>query len=257
MNNLNIANFPILEYASNEAFNMLATNIFYCGADIKTILVTSRYVSEGKSFVTMNLMRTLASLNKRVVLLDTDLRRSNIIGRYRIRFDTTTPYGLAQYLAGMCEIDDILYATNIENAYMVPIGREVNSSLQLLSSGRMESLMAQLRSYFDIVLVDSPPAGIIVDAVEIAKYCDGALIVVSYNRGKKQEIADVREAIEKTGCQVMGAVLNNVDFGSYSNRKYYYKSERYASYYNGKYYSSTKSGAKNPVKSQNHAKGHR
>ena len=93
-------------------------------------------------------------------------------------------------------------------------------------------LMEQLRDSFDVVLVDSPPAGVIVDAVEIAKYCDGALIVVSYNRGKKQEVSEVKEAIEKTGCKVLGAVLNNVDFDLYSNRKYYYKSERYAYYYN-------------------------
>ena len=130
---------------------------------------------------------------------------------------------------------DILYGTNIPNAYMIPIGREVSSSLQLLSSERMPELMEQLRSTFDVVLVDSPPAGVIVDAVEIAKYCDGALIVVSYNRGKKQEISDVKAAIEKTGCKVLGAVLNNVDFDAYSNRKYYYKSERYTYYYKNQY----------------------
>lgn len=231
MNQLEISKFPTLEYAANEAFNTLSTNLFYCGTDIKTVLVTSRYAGEGKTFVSMNLMRTLSSLNKRVVLLDTDLRRSRIVGQFRVRFDISEPMGLAQYLAGMCQMQDILYETNIPNAYMIPIGRAVSSSLQLLSTGRMSDLMEQLRSAFDVVLVDSSPAGVIVDAVEIAKYCDGALIVVSYNRGKKQEIGDVKTAIEKTGCKVLGAVLNDVDFDSYSNRKYYYKSERYNCYY--------------------------
>ena len=92
MNQLEISKFPTLEYAANEAFNTLSTSLFYCGTDIKTILITSRYAVEGKSFVSMNLMRTLASLNKRVVLLDTDLRRSGIVGRFRIRFDTSA-YG--------------------------------------------------------------------------------------------------------------------------------------------------------------------
>jgi len=105
MNQLEISKFPPLEYAPNEAFNTLATSLFYCGVDTKTILVTSRYAAEGKSYVSMNLMRTLASLNKRVVLLDTDLRRSGIIGQFRVRFDTTSPMGLAQYLAGMCRMD--------------------------------------------------------------------------------------------------------------------------------------------------------
>lgn len=248
MNQLEISKFPPLEYAPNEAFNTLATSLFYCGVDTKTIPVTSRYAAEGKSYVSMNLMRTLASLNKRVVLLDTDLRRSGIIGQFRVRFDTTSPMGLAQYLAGMCRMDNILYETNIHNAYMIPIGREVSSSLQLLSSGRMMQLMEQLRDSFDVVLVDSPPAGVIVDAVEIAKYCDGALIVVSYNRGKKQEVSEVKEAIEKTGCKVLGAVLNNVDFDLYSNRKYYYKSERYAYYYNNQYYARSGKGKKETQK---------
>lgn len=236
MNNVEIANFPPLDYATNEAFNTLATSLSYCGSEIKTILLTSRYAGEGKSFASMNLMRTLAGLNKRVVLLDTDLRRSSIIGRYRVRFETTEPMGLAQYLAGMCATENILYKTDIENAYLIPIGREVSNSLQLLSSKRLEELINRLRATFDVVLVDSPPAGVIVDPVEVAKHCDGALIVVSYNRGKRQEINELRASIERTGCKVMGAVLNNVDFDAYSNRKYYYKSERYASYYNQKYY---------------------
>ena len=63
MNQLEISKFPTLEYAANEAFNTLSTSLFYCGTDIKTILITSRYAVEGKSFVSMNLMRTLASLN--------------------------------------------------------------------------------------------------------------------------------------------------------------------------------------------------
>lgn len=232
MNRLEISNFPALEYAANEAFNTLAASLFYCGTDVRTILVTSRYAVEGKTFVSMNLMRTLASLNKRVVLLDTDLRHSGIVGQFCIRFDTGTPMGLAQYLAGMCQAADILYETDLPNACLIPIGLEVRSSLQLLSSKRMSELMDWLRDSFDVILVDSPPAGVLVDAVEIAKYCDGALIVVSYNRGRKQEIGDVKAAIEKTGCKVLGAVLNNVDFDAYSNRKYYYKSERYAHYYN-------------------------
>lgn len=235
MNQIEISRLPALEYAANEAFNTLSTNLFYCGTDIKTILITSRYASEGKTFTSMNLMRTLSSLNKRVVLLDTDLRRSGMIGQFRVRFDTSTPMGLAQYLAGMCQMKDILYETNIFNAYMIPVGREVSNPLQLLSTGRMPELMEQLRSSFDVILVDSPPAGVVVDAVEIAKYCDGALIVVSYNRGKKQEIGDVKAAIEKTGCKVLGAVLNDVDFDAYSNRKYYYKSERYTYYYKNQY----------------------
>jgi len=235
MKHLEISRFPQLDFSCRESMNTLATNLFYCGEDIRTVLITSRYADEGKSFVSINMMRTIASLQKRVVLLDADLRRSKLASLYRFRFEDTSPFGLAHYLAGKCQLEDIIHETNVENAFIVPIGREVASSLQLLSSSRMPKLMKALQDEFDMVIVDAPPAGVIVDALEIAKYCDGSLIVVSCNRGRRKDIADISTAIGNTGCPVLGAVLNNVDFGSYMNRKYYYKSERYATYYHGSY----------------------
>lgn len=237
---LKIGHMPLLDFAGNEAFNTLATNLSYCGGDIKTILVTSRYAYEGKSFTCMNLLRTLSSLKKRVVLLDTDLRRSQIVSQYKIHFQENPHYGLAHYLAEMCEIEDIVYQTNIPNAWFVPIGREVNSSLQLLSSERTRILMENLRQNFDVVIVDAPPTGVIVDAVEIAKYCDGALIVVSYNRGRRKDIGEVVKAFAQTKCRVLGSVLNKVDFRSFVSRNHYYRSERYASYYKNGYYAAPK-----------------
>ena len=237
---LEIGYLPALDFASNEAFDTLATNLSYCGSDIKTILVTSRYAYEGKSFTSMNLLRTLSSLKKRVVLLDADLRRSQIMSQHEIHFQEGPHYGLAHYLAEMCEIEDIVYQTNIPNAWLVPIGREVSSSLQLLSSDRTRILMETLRQHFDVVIVDAPPAGIIVDAIEIAKYCDGALLVVGYNRGRRRDIGDVVNAFEKTNCRVLGSVLNNVDFRSFTSRNHYYRSERYASYYKNGYYTTPK-----------------
>jgi len=226
-----IGYLPKLEFSCTEGMNTLATNLSYCGDNIQTIMLTSRYAYEGKSFVVMNLMRTLASLQKRVVLLDADLRRSKMVSEYRISFQGEKNYGLAHYLANMCEMGDILYETNVPGGYIIPIGREVSSSLQLLSSSRMPLLMDALRKEFDVILVDTPPAGMIVDAMELAKYCDGALVVVSYNRGRKKDVGEVVDTLRKKGCPVLGAVMNNVDFRSFTSRNHYYKSERYASYY--------------------------
>ena len=245
MRYLEIGHLPKLEYASNEALNTLATNLSYCGDNIKTIMITSRYAYEGKSFVSMHLMNTLASLGKSVVLLDTDLRRSKMMSQYQMRFADDMHYGLAHYLSGKCEMEAVVYETNVENGYVIPIGREVNSSLQLLSSERMPVLMEALRREFDVVLVDTPPAGVIVDALEMAKYCDGALLVVCYNRGRRKDVDEIAKSISKTGCPVLGSVLNNVDFKSFTSRNHYYKSERYATYYKRGY------AAYSPVK---HAK---
>ena len=180
----------------------------------------------------MNVMRTLAGYGKRVVLVDADLRCSTLARRYRFSFAHRETFGLAQYLAGMCELEDAVYQTNLPGAYILPAGREVLNSMQLLSSPRYGEMMQALRKNFDVVLVDSPPAGVIVDAVEIAKYCDGAIIVVAYNKGRRQDIGEVAASIAKTGCKVLGAVMNGVNLKSFRNRRYYYRSERYSSYYN-------------------------
>lgn len=209
MNHIEILRFPELDYSAAEAMNTLCTNISYSGANIKTILITSRYDREGKTFVAMNLMRAMARLQKKVVMLDGDLRRSGVAGQFRLHFDKKHTNGLAQYLAGMCPMEDILYETGIPNAYLVPVGREVLNSLQLLNSPQMPKLMESLRERFDLVLVDTPPAGVIVDAIDMARYCDGSILVVSYKRGKQKDIVDIRNMIDKTGCKVLGVVMNN------------------------------------------------
>lgn len=103
--------------------------------------------------------------------------------------------------------------------------------MQLLASPRFGDMMKTLKEKFDIILVDSPPVGVIIDAMEIAKSCDGAVLVVEYNNGRSQDIGEVAAGIARTGCPVLGAVMNGVDLKSFGNRKYYYRSERYAGYY--------------------------
>lgn len=246
MNQLSIGRFPELDYACGEAMNTLCTNLFYCGENIRSVLLTSRYEQEGKSSIAMNVMRTLAGFGKRVVLVDADLRCSTLARRYRFSFARREAFGLAQYLAGMCALEDAVYQTNLPGAYILPAGREVLNSMQLLASPRYGEMMEALRKNFDVVLVDSPPAGVIVDAVEIAKYCDGVIIVVAYNKGRRQDIGEVAASIAKTGCKVLGAVMNGVNLKSFRNRRYYYRSERYSSYYN--HYDRTE---KRPDKSAN------
>lgn len=231
MKQLKIGRFPALDYACSEALNTLCTNLSYCGREVRSILFTSRYEQEGKSGIAMNVMRTLAGYGKRVLLVDADLRCSTLARRYRFTYAQRENAGLAQHLAGMCELQDVIYRTNLPGAFILPAGHEVLNSMQLLASYRYGEMMDALRDEFDIVLVDSPPAGLIVDAIEIARYCDGAVIVVEYNRGRVQDVADVAANLAKTGCKVLGAVMNGVNLKSFRNRKYYYRSERYSAYY--------------------------
>ena len=245
MKTLQLTRFAGLDYSCNEALNTLCTNLSFAGSDVKKIMLTSCHAQEGKSFLSMALMRSLANIGKNVVLVDADLRRSMLASRYGAKLEGK-PIGLTHYLAGMCPMDDILYKTDIEGAYMILSGRDVANSLTLLSTERFPNLLDTLAKMFDVVLIDCPPVGVIIDAAQIAKSCDGVVFVVSNNGVSRRELADARQQIEKTGCPILGAVLNKVTFDSHSSKKYYYKTY-YSHYADGYYESSNPKARRNPV----------
>ena len=232
---LEITNFPETDFVSREAINTLCTNLSYCGPDVHKVMITSRYAGEGKSYVSMNLMRSLSRLGRRVVLLDTDFRASGIQADYRLRYSTEKHYGLSEYLSGLCSMADALYQTNVDGVYMIPAGHEAPNPLQLLDTDKMKQLIEWLGTQFDVVLLDTPPVGVLVDAVALGKFCDGALLVVGYRKGNQNEIGEAVRNIKQTGCKMLGAVLNGVKFKSLSNKHYYYSSERYSGHYSKRY----------------------
>ena len=230
MKSITITRFPVLSYSGQESFNTLYTNLTFYGDQARKLMITSSHAHEGKSFISMNLMRTMAENGKRVVLVDADMRRSYIITQYRLRCDQENNMpGLVHLLAGMNPISEVLYQTNIENAYIIPIGREVSNPLPLLNSGRFGELLDYLSQHFDYVLVDAPPVGVVIDAAEIAKSCSGALMTIAYNEVHRSELLEAKRQMEQTGCPILGSVLNGVEMNNLTNRKYYYKS--HYSYY--------------------------
>lgn len=230
MNTLTIGRFPPLGYACAEAVNTLCTNLSFSGEDVRKIMITSCHAAEGKSYLSMNIMRTMAKFGRSVALVDADLRRSMIASQYELTFpDPEHKWGLAHLLAGKVEMSEAIYQTNIAGAYMVPVGREVSNPLPLLNSARFEHLLDHLAQNVDYVLVDAPPVGTVIDGAQIAKSCDGTLLVVNYNTVRRQELLDVKEQLEQTECPILGTVLNMVEYDNYLSKKYYYKSY-YSSY---------------------------
>lgn len=239
MKQLKITKFPALDYAGNEAFNTLSTNLSFAGANVKKIMITSCHASEGKSYLSMNLMRTLAQRGIKVALVDADLRRSMVNSDYGLKFEDgrSDGKGLSHFLAGMVGMDEVIYQTDIPNAIMVPVGRDVPNPLALLTNHHFAELLDMLASMADYVIVDAPPVGVVIDAAEIAKACDGTLIAVNYNDVSRQELLDVKQQIEQTGCPILGTALNQVDYDNYMGRKYYKSHSKYGKYdYYRKYY---------------------
>ena len=225
MNSLKFTKFPKVKYVVAESINTLCTNISFTGNIYKRIMITSVAEAEGKSFLSMEILRTMASLGKRVILIDADLRRSCIASRYgiqysTIQYDADHNPGLAHYLAGKCKIDDIIYATDIVGADFIPVGYNVMNSLALLNSPRLAELLDRLAKEMDYIILDTPPVGLISDAAEIAKSCDGAIIAIGYESVRKRDLFETRRLIERSGCMVLGAVLNDVPMNIYQGQKY-------------------------------------
>jgi len=230
MKTVQITKFPELSYAGTEAINTLCTNLTFSGDGIKRIMITSCHASEGKTMISMNVLRTMAKLGKKVVLVDADLRRSVIKNKYGLQFQEEKPSGITHLLAGMAEEADTVYQTDIENMFIVPVIKTVNQSLSLLNSDKLKNLLDSLAEYFDYVIVDAPPIGALIDAAQIARNCDGTLLVINYNAVRKKELADACNQLNQTGCPILGTVINQAALGSYLNRKYYYKSYYYSHY---------------------------
>ncbi|GHU71431.1 tyrosine-protein kinase CpsD [Clostridia bacterium] len=233
MNQINLTKLPVLDYPTTEALNTLCTNISFSGKSTRVIMNTSCRAGEGKSFLTMNLMRALAGEGKNVVLVDADIRRSTIVKTYAEN-PALKPKGLAHYLADLCSWEDILYQTNIEGAYLIFHGRSVANPHALLTTDKLNQLITQLLRSFDIVLVDTPPIGLVVDAAEIAKCCHGVLLTVTNGVITRKELSDAVAQIQRTGCPILGVVMNKVTFDTHSSRSHYYKT--YYSHYKSGYY---------------------
>ncbi len=223
MRSLLIRDFPPLGFAAGEAVNMLCTNLSFSGEQVRKILFTSCRAEEGKSFLAMNILRTMAGLGRKAVLVDCDLRRSLIAQKYGLEFsEPDKSLGLTHLLAGMAEEDEVVYETNIPGAWMVPVGQKVSNSLQLLNSERLNQLLEHLSARFDYVFLDAPPIGVVIDAAQIAKSCDGVLLVVGYNTVRRQELAEAQARLTQTGCPILGTVLNKISADEFKRKKYGY-----------------------------------
>lgn len=224
-----------LDYRANEAYKTLRTNIQFCGDDIKVITLTSCTPNEGKSSVSFNLAVSIAEIGKKVILIDADLRKSVLVGRYKVG---EIQGGLTHYLTGQKELSEILYETDIPNMSIIFSGTYSPNPAELLSHTRFWTLMQKLREEYDYVLIDTPPLGSVIDSAIVAKMSDAAILVIEANAISYKFAQHVKQQLEKSNCRILGAILNKVPMeknGYYS--KYYskYYSRYYGKYY-GKYY---------------------
>ena len=234
MKTVTIGNPGNVSYALREAMRTLKTNIKFSGDDVKVIMFTSAAPNEGKSSTTFNLARSLTESGKNVLIIDTDMRKSVLVGRLQaVTEDGTEILGLSHYLSGQQTIDDTTYRTDIENLYIMFAGPSVPNPTELLEKKYFSKLIKNARDCFDYVLVDTAPIGAAIDAAIVARHCDSTILVVAQDAEPSKSIIAAKNQIEASGGKILGVVLNKVNMGKVGYGKYYggYYGKYYGSYY--------------------------
>lgn len=204
----------------DEAMKTLRTNIQFSGADIRTIMMTSTEPNEGKSEITFHTALSFANTGKRVLLIDADIHKSVLTTRYHLDQEVD---GLSQYLTGQKRAEEVIYSTNVENFDILFSGPYAPNPAELFESSLMRELLEEAAKHYDYVLVDTPPVGSLIEGAIIAQYCDGAILVIKSGAISYKRVQRVKRQVEKSGCRMLGAVLNmvNTSKGSYYNSYYY------------------------------------
>lgn len=210
------------DFFTQEAFKALRTNLQFCGQDIHTVVITSCNENEGKTTITLQLAKSLSELDKRVLVIDADMRKSVMAGR---NTSVEAPVGLSEVLTGLVAVKDCLYTTQCENLSIMFAGKYPPNPVELLGGPYFESLLQEARKVYDYVLIDVPPLGSVIDAAVVAAKCDGTILVISDNQVRYRQAIEVAEQLKKSGSKLLGVVRNNIkkkEGGYY--KKYYKKS---------------------------------
>lgn len=208
-----------------ESMRMLRTNIQFSGGDLSVILFTSSIQDEGKSEISFKLAMSFAKLDKKVLYVDADMRKSVFTTRYQIKDNVQ---GLSQYLSGQ-NTEDIVYKTNIKNMDVIFAGPYTPNPAELLYENKLDEFIKKQRLQYDYIIIDAPPLANIVDAAVIGRCVDGAVIVVKSAAVSRKMVKRVKDQLEKVNCKIIGAVLNGVEM---KKNSYHYK--YYGDYYGNK-----------------------
>ncbi|MFU8772615.1 MAG: polysaccharide biosynthesis tyrosine autokinase, partial [Anaerolineales bacterium] len=208
-----------------EAFRSLRINLDYMNVDkpLKSILITSASIGEGKSMLASNLAVILAQGGKKVILVDADLRKPTIHRRFNIQ----NGKGLSDMIGGNVDFREVIYQWS-SKLFIIPAGHIPPTSVELLGSPRMNYLLERMKQIADVVIIDSP-ALVVPDAAILAPKVDGLLYVARYGYTRKVAAKSALEQMDRIGARMIGVILNRVsqkdliygDYYSYNNYSYY------------------------------------
>lgn len=216
----------------SEAIKTIRTNLAFSMIDkeMKTILLTSPQSGDGKSFITANLAVAYAQEDKKVLVVDCDLRK----GRQHEIFEVMnlTSGGYSNLILNYKEdtkLDKYIVSTSNKNIDLLPTGPTPPNPVELLASENNKKLIAKLREKYDIILLDCPPVLGLSDTMIMTKYSDANLIVVSSRKTKVENLDKAKKVFTQANAKITGVIINRASV----------KDNTYYSYYSSEYYGDT------------------
>ena len=205
----------------SEQYRTIRTNIQFAAVDgdLSSVLVTSSGPGEGKSTTAANLAIVFADLDKRVLLIDADMRKPTVATTFSI----SSRLGLSNVLSNRdLPLADAISITNIPNVAIMPSGPKPPNPSEMLSSKRMDEVLEELKASFDLIIFDMPPVGTVTDAQIIASKVDGTLLVIREGNASKSNIIKAKELLQMVDANILGVVYNGASSKNDGGYYYYY-----------------------------------
>lgn len=199
-----------------EAFRSIRANLMFFGLSEKNkvVLITSTVGSEGKSFTSLNLASVLALQNYKVVIVGMDLRKPQLFKEAGIDNDL----GVSNYLIGQHSLKEIIKNSNLKNLDIIPSGPVPPNPAELLNKNETGKLIEELRQAYDYIIIDTPPVGIVSDALSLVKYSDINIFILRENYSRKDYLKAINEYYANNNIPNLCLLLNDAG----TNKQYGY-----------------------------------
>jgi len=223
LTHIELANFIDPESSIAESYRNIRTSILLSTAEgpPRIMNVTSALPKEGKTSTVVNLAISFTNLNKKVLIIDGDMRKPSI----RKIFNLKNASGLSSFLVGKTQIEEIFCQTDVKNLFVIPSGPIPPNPSELLESKKMEILLEKMKKHFDFVFIDSPPLVGIVDPVIIGRHATGTILVIWGGKTPKKAVEKAKAELNKYNLKILGVVINNLNMkkaGGYGYYQYNY-----------------------------------
>lgn len=209
----------------SESFKSLRTNLLYTEG-VQVITITSALASEGKTMTSFHLAKSFALMDKRVLLVDCDLRKGSLKKFFKIQKHID---GLSEILTHQSK--SCVYHTQNLNLDVIFSGKRPPNPTEILSTEQFETLLEEYKKYYDYIILDTAPMNISMDATITGRLSDGVVLVVRNDYVRKKDIKKIKDQLYRNGARILGVVLNRVqknqaDYQGYDYYDYYNKTEK-------------------------------